>query len=69
MVGFVAVPTKDIPNQAGNSLAYNPSEFFNVRNEKFKNVSGNVSNMQKFGLGLIFLVGVGILIKKLNKKK
>lgn len=39
---FVAIPTKDIPIQAGNSLAYNPSAFFNIRNEKFKNLSGDL---------------------------
>ena len=71
--GFVAVPTKDIPIQAGNSLAYNPSAFFDVRNEKFKNASGDVQdidkrltaleNMHKIGLGLLFFVGVVLLIK------
>jgi hypothetical protein len=64
--GFVAVPTKDIPLQAGNSLAYNPSEFFNVRNEKFKNASGKLTsleNMQKIGLGILFVAGVLLLLK------
>jgi hypothetical protein len=69
--GFVAVPTKNIPIQAGNSLAYNPSEFFNVRNEKFKNASGEdidkrltaLENMHKIGLGLLFVAGVILLLK------
>ena len=55
---FVAVPTKDIPIQAGNSLAYNPSAFFNIRNEKFKNLSGDlqlqdvIDEMERLGFGV-----------------
>jgi hypothetical protein len=54
MLPFVAVPTSKIPNQSGNSLAYNPSAFFNVRNEKFKNATGEdlqdiVDEMQSLG--------------------
>ena len=54
-VPFVSVPTKNIPIQAGNSLAYNPSAFFNVKNEKFKNATGDmdlqdvIDEMQRLG--------------------
>ena len=74
MVGFVEVPTKDIPIQAGSSLAYNPSAFFDVRNQK--NVSGDLEdvnnritaleNMHKIGIGLLLVVGIILVIK--NKK-
>jgi len=43
MLPFVTVPTSKIPNQAGNSLANNPSAFFDVRNEKFKNANGDMN--------------------------
>jgi len=61
-----------IPIQAGNSLAYNPSEFFDVRDAKFKNVAGvediddrltALENMHKFGIGLLLIVGIVLLIK------
>ena len=62
MKGFVAVPTKDIPIQAGNSLAYNPAAFFDVRNEKFKNASGDVKSMNLF-IHALFVLGVVLIIK------
>lgn len=78
MVGFVEVPTKDIPIQAGSSLAYNPSAFFDVRNQKFKNVSGDLEdvnnrltaleNMHKIGIGLLLVVGISIVLIIKNKK-
>ena len=55
MLPFVAVPTNKIPIQAGNSLAYNPSAFFNIKNEKFKNATGDmnlqdvIDEMQRLG--------------------
>ena len=63
----------NIPIQAGNSLAYNPSDFFDVRESKFKNASGDVGdidkrltaleNMHKIGLALLFVAGVILLLK------
>lgn len=75
MVGFVEVPTKDIPIQAGSSLAYNPSAFFDVRNQKFKNVNGDLEDrvtalegMHKIGIGLFLILGIGIVFIIKNKK-
>jgi len=31
----------DIPNQAGSSLAYSPSIFFDIRNSRWTNAKGN----------------------------
>jgi hypothetical protein len=31
----------DIPNQAGSSLAYSPSIFFDIRNSRWTNATGN----------------------------
>jgi hypothetical protein len=58
MLPFVSVPTNKIPLQAGNSLAYNPSAFFNIRNEKFKNATGDmnlqdiIDEMQRLGFNV-----------------
>jgi len=62
-----------IPLQAGNSLAYNPSEFFSIRESKFKNADSNIQdidnrltaleNMHKFGLALLFVAGIVLYIK------
>ena len=36
-----------IPIQSGNSLAYNPSDFFNVRESKFKNADASIESIDK----------------------
>jgi hypothetical protein len=62
-----------IPIQSGNSLAYNPSEFFDIRQTGWKNADSldnidnrltALENMHKIGIGLLVVLGVLFIIYK-----
>lgn len=62
-----------IPLQSGNSLAYNPSAFFDIKEAKFKNADSvenidnrltALENMHKIAISVLLIVGVILLYKK-----